>query len=94
MEVLTLHSTISISESRFIGSKIGDELMLMDLNSGNYINLNEVGTVIWEQIQEPKTVSQICEVLLAKFDVKESLCQSTTIDYLQRLANDNYINIS
>jgi hypothetical protein len=90
---ITLESVISINDSRYIGSKIGEELMLMDLNTGNYININQIGTIIWEQIQEPKKVEDICKVLQKDFDVTEEQCQKDTLDYLQRMGEQDLINI-
>ena len=93
MSKISLQSTISINENRYIGSNIGEELMIMDLTTGNYININQVGTVIWEQIQQPQKVADICQFLLERFEVEQKKCERDTMDYLERMSEQGIVNI-
>ena len=93
--MIKLDSVVSTVEDRFIGSKIGDELMLMDLVSGDYININQAGAAIWEHIDEqPIKVSDICSALMDKFEVEKSLCEKDTVNYLQKMYDKGFIKVS
>ena len=37
----------------WLAAKVGDELVMMSAEKGNYIGLSEVGARIWELIEEP-----------------------------------------
>lgn len=93
MSTITLSTTIAIIPDKFIGSPIGEESMLMDLDSGNYINLNKIGTIIWNNIEEPTKVSTICEILTQKFEIDRTICETDTVSYLQKLYDGDFIQI-
>ena len=61
---ITLNSTIKVNNERFIGSKIGEELMLMDLEAGDYINFNKIGALIWGKLEEVTHVNDIVSFYL------------------------------
>jgi len=45
------------------------EAVLLDLQSGTYFGLNEVGTQIWERVAAGATVAEIRAHVLEKFEV-------------------------
>ena len=67
-------------------SKVDDEVVIMSLHSDSYIGLNEVGTRIWELLNEtPQTVTDIVEVLLEEYVVDRSVCMEQVSAYLEDL---------
>lgn len=59
-----------IKASNDVVSRVVDgEAVLLDLASGKYFGLNEVGSRVWEHVDEPITVGALVERLLAEFDV-------------------------
>ena len=40
----------------WLAAKVGDELVMMSAEKGNYIGLSEVGARIWELIETPQDV--------------------------------------
>jgi len=47
-----------------------DGAVLLDLESGVYFGLDEVGTRVWMLLMEQKTPDAVCEAMLAEFDVE------------------------
>lgn len=47
-----------------------DGAVLLDLESGVYFGLDEVGTRVWTLLAEHKTTDAVCEAMLAEFDVE------------------------
>ncbi len=47
------HKKLHISEN-CVGERLDDELIILDLKSGLYHSLNEIGSVIWEEIKNKK----------------------------------------
>ena len=59
-----------IQASNDVVSRVVDgEAVLLDLASGKYFGLNEVGSRVWEHVNEAITVGALVERLLAEFDV-------------------------
>lgn len=48
--------------------QVGDELVILDLESGTYYGLDLVGARIWELLETGSTFREVCETLVAEFD--------------------------
>lgn len=69
----------------WLSAKVGDELVMMSAEKGNYIGLNEVGTRIWELIETPQDVETVCAQLQAEYDVTPELCRAEVESFLDEL---------
>ena len=49
--------------------QVGDETVILNLATGTYFGLDPVGTRMWQLIGEGRTMGEICESLLAEFEV-------------------------
>ncbi len=67
-----------------VSSDLAGESIILNLKSGTYYGLNEVGSSIWKLIQEPKAVSDICESILDEYEVDAQTCEKE----VQSLIND------
>ena len=64
---------------------VDDEIVLLDLESGQYFGLNEVGARIWSLFQEGLTVSAVLGALLKEYDVSEEQMKSDIQKFLDHL---------
>jgi hypothetical protein len=62
-----------------------DELALLDAAQGMYYGLNGPATRIWELLEKPRSLGDICQVLLAEFEVDPAECERDTRDLIARL---------
>lgn len=69
------------------------EVVMMNLEKGQYFMMNKVGSRIWEIIHEPVKVTSIISILLGEYDVEEMECQCTVIQFLNNLKNAELINV-
>lgn len=58
----------SIAE-HVVAKKLGDELVLMDLASGTYFGLDEVGAHLWDGLGKGMTVGEIGNQLLSIYEI-------------------------
>ena len=66
-------------------TKLDDQVVMMDVESGNYYGLNPVASRIWELTENPTTVNKICQILEQEFDVTPEMCQKETMNFLAKL---------
>jgi len=92
-KTLQLSSIISKVSENYIATPFGEETMIMNMKSGDYINLNQIGTSIWNLLETPSSIESICLKLIEKFDVDSKTCQEHVIDYLQQLIEQGIIEI-
>ncbi len=89
-----LESSIVIASPDQISSDLGDEAVILNLKSGVYHGLNEVGARVWNFIQQAKTVKEILEMLLQEYDVDVEQCNKDLIALLSDLLAAELISIS
>jgi len=75
-------------------SRVDREVVLLHMKSGEYYGLNSVGATIWDLIQEPKTVTQIRDVIVVKFNVEPHECDSDLEVFLREMHDKGLLEIS
>ena len=65
---------------------LSGEKVMIDFESGKYFLIKGVGNDIWEMIQNDITVSDIISKLLEEYDVSEEECESSVMDFLEKLS--------
>ena len=80
-----LESSVIVASTEQISSDLGSEAVILNLKSGVYHGLNEVGASIWKLIQEPKTIKEIQQQLLEEYDVEPEQCYNDVISLLKDL---------
>lgn len=72
---------------------LDDEAAILNLKTGVYFGLNEVGASVWRSIQQPRTVAEIRAALLADFDVEPERCARDLEALLEDLLQHQLIEI-
>ena len=66
-ELSELSTVVAVKDQ--VSSDLGGEVAILDLTGGVYYGLDEVGSRIWELIQEPIVVNQIQATIVEEYDV-------------------------
>ena len=78
-------------QSGWLAAKVGDELVMMSADSGNYIGLSDVGARIWELIDTPRDVEAVCSALQAEYDVTPETCRAEVEAFLKEMVKHGAI---
>lgn len=81
------------NDSRFLSSVVNDEVILMDIKTGDYIALQAVGDVIWDILIKPITISALIAQILNEYDVSEEEATTDTMDFLKQMLDQGMINV-
>ena len=65
---------------------VGDETVLLDLESGMYFGLDGVGKRIWDAVAEGKNCEEIAATISSEYDVEQEQAQEDVIEFLSGLA--------
>jgi hypothetical protein len=52
-----------------LARNVGDETVILDLASGTYFGLDPVGARVWTLSQRGRSLGEICDTLVAEYDV-------------------------
>ena len=65
--------------------EVGDETVLLDLESGMYFGLDGVGKLIWESVSEGQSLARVAEAIVADYDVDAEQAQSDVLEFAAEL---------
>ena len=74
-------------------NQVDDDLVMMDIKSGNYFGINPVGAEIWNKMEEPITVQGIINQLLAEYDIDEETCRKETLTFIQQTLERGFLKV-
>ena len=81
-----------IQNKEVIQSRIGDEIVMLDVESGFYFGLNSVASVIWEMMKEQVDLETMVNILIKEFDVDKATCESDTKELLGQMIEKKIIS--
>ena len=85
--------TIEIS-SDILTQEVSGETVILDLNSESYFGLDEIGTRIWQLIQEQKDLKSVTATMLNEYDVEEKQLAEDIEDLLAKLDEAGLIKLN
>jgi hypothetical protein len=82
-----------IQNKKIIQSKIGEEVVMMDMDSGFYFSLNSVASTIWSKLENQITLAALVEELINLYAVERTVCERDTQELLEQLLEKNIIRV-
>jgi hypothetical protein len=71
-----------------VSSPIEEALVILDINSGQYISLNETAAAVWELIEAPAGLGTIVDELRSRYEVEADRCRDAVMGILQNLESN------
>lgn len=83
---VNLDSTVS-RRPDLVATAIDQDKVFLDVESGKYYGMNAIGSAIWDLLETPISVRDLCLLLKDRFDVSDQMCQEETVEFCQSLAD-------
>ncbi len=90
---ISLNTLIHRAEGN-IEAEIDGELVMMNIETGDYYGLDVSAKRIWEIVEKPCTYKNLIEQLTEEFEVTETQCKSDVEKFLAEMAENNLIVIT
>lgn len=74
-----------------VTSNIDGEIVMMSVDNGEYYGLDEIGTRIWDLLENPLLVNELVEKLTEEFEVGKEDCTRDTLEFLNDLLSRNLL---
>lgn len=88
---MQLTDRFAVSED-VVTREVGGELVLLDLNSGQYFGLDVVGGRFWELLSdEPRNLSELCDHIESEFDAPRDQIEADLIALAKDLQDQELI---
>ena len=93
--------TSKISEDSIVVQKkdlpntaVDGDLVIISYESNNYVGLNPVARKIWEEIEKPRKVEELCVDIVNSFKGDSIEIRNDVIAFLGQLADESLIDVS
>ena len=93
MSEITLQQTVSVSAD-VVFRDIGGEAVLLDLDSGQYFGLNEVGSQVWSLLSSASSLESIYDLLLEQYPVEPSELERDILSLVGDLCDHGLVAIA
>jgi len=89
---MNLNKKVTFADSVF-AQEVDGEMVLLDMESENYFGLDEVGTSIWQAMQEKETLQEVLDVLLEQYEVEEEMLENDLKVFVAKLKESGLIEV-
>ena len=79
---------------RHVACTVAGEVVILHLEDGVYYGLNEVGTRVWQLLEQPRRVEQIVDAIVSEFEVERDRCATDITELLQSLAERGLVTLN
>ena len=80
-------STVVVRSGDPLTAVVDEELVMLDARTSAYFGLDGIGTRIWELLEEPRAVDDVCSVLVEEYEVDLERCRAEVINFIGELAD-------
>lgn len=89
---MSLKKKITFADTVF-AQEVDGEMVLLDMESENYFGLDEVGTVIWQAIQEKEFLQEVIEMLLEQYEVTPEVLEKDLMVFVENLQKNGLVKL-
>ena len=89
---MNLTDKVKIPE-QVMARQVGEETVILDLASGTYFGLDPVGARIWQLLGEGRALAEVCESMLAEYDVSRDEFERDLTELLDALGEKGLIKV-
>jgi len=70
-----------------------DEIVMMNVEKGMYYGMDDIESYIWELMEHPLSISQLCDALTERYHVTREVCYKDILEFLHELHEEGLIDI-
>ncbi len=76
-----------------VSVELDGEAVILNIKTGIYYGLENVGARIWSLIQKPVTVHKIRDTIVKEYDVEPDCCQRDLLSLLKQLSAQGLMEV-
>ena len=73
---------------------VGEEMVLLHLETGIYFGLDPVGVRVWQLIQAGKSLRQACDAVIEEYDVSREVLEQDVLALARNLVDKKLVNVA
>jgi hypothetical protein len=85
--------SVIVASKDQVSCDLAGEAAILDLKSGTYYGLDQVGATVWGMLSEPRRVIEVRNALLEQYEVEAEQCGRELIHLLGELRSSGLIQV-
>jgi hypothetical protein len=74
-------------------SRVDEDIVILNLQTNNYVALDAIGRRIWELIESPVLVSEISRRLEGEFSAPSNKIEADVLKFLDELQSEGLVHV-
>lgn len=91
-ENLTGRSLVKRSPNH-VATDMAGETVVLDMKSGMYYGMDGVAGVIWNLLEQPRTLSDLQAAVVAEYDVDAENCERDVVAFVESLRSAGLVEV-
>ena len=80
--------------SRQVSCPINDDIAILDTEKSLYFGLEGVAVQVWEALDQPRSVAELRDAIVARFDVSAAECEQDVVRLLGELEAQGLVEVA
>lgn len=86
--------TIILRNPEIMHNDIDGEAVMMSIEQNSFYGIDEIGTQIWNFLENPTTPEKIITEMMQHYNVEREKCESDLMNFLNEILNNKLILIN
>ena len=69
----------------WLSAWVGQDHVMMSADTGTCISLSESGGRIWELLEQPRSIDDLCSALAEEYDAEPQALRGDVVEFVERL---------
>lgn len=91
-ETISLSSVV-VAEPQHVAVNVGEETLILHLETGGYYSLRNVGARIWELLRGPVSVTDLGETLSRQYGIARDRCEADLLELIAGLVERGLVRV-
>ena len=86
-------TTLVTQGDKQIATELDNTVVMMSVEQGKYYGLDSVGSRIWNLLEQPRRIMEVCAIIQDEFAVERETCERDVLDFVSRLVAANLLKV-
>lgn len=85
---------IVVAVKEQVSCALGEEAAILHMKNSVYYGLNPVGARVWNLLRQPRSVRELCDIIVDEYDVERGRCERDIFGLLEQMKNEGLLELS
>jgi Coenzyme PQQ synthesis protein D (PqqD) len=82
-----------IVSPQVVAREMGTEVVILELQSGSYFGLDEVGARIWRLIGMGKSLAEVCDEIVREYEISREVLERDVLAFVRDLGEKKLVSV-